>query len=149
MRHRVGAIIAIAVLGLLAGPAAAGTKILGGTYSRDTVKTDCDANGGTYSESANGYVCVGQSGNVSCNNKGKCSGSCQNCQIKPGSGLGGVLRPPPSSAGAAQPPASSGGKGTTKVGISPPASAGAKQGPSGGSAGNPVIEKQSGSGGKH
>jgi hypothetical protein len=150
MRHSVLAIVVIAVLGLLPGPAVAGTKILSGTYTKDQVLTDCaNAGGVPFSGGPGGaFGCNASGGSVVCSKAGKCSGTCSNCQQRVSGGIKGILQPP-NSAGAARLTGSSGGKGTTKVGVTPPASAGAKQEPSGGSTGHPVIEKQSGSGGKH
>jgi hypothetical protein len=138
-------------IAILATPATAGTKVLSGTYSKDQVLTDCQNAGGVpFSGGAGGaFGCNASGGSVVCSKAGKCTGTCSNCQQQRVSGgIKGILQPP-KSAGAAQPPGSSGGKGTTKIGVTPPASAGAKQEPSGGSTGHPVIEKQSGSGGKH
>lgn len=68
---------------------------LSGTFSRGQVKKDCDAVGGTFSDSGSyGYGCLANNGNiVNCSNRGKCTGSIPR-EGKPPHTIGGILRPP-------------------------------------------------------
>jgi hypothetical protein len=80
--------IVVGAVSLLGDAASAKPFALQGTYSRDTVKKDCDAAGGTFSDTANGgYGCSASGGSVGCSSKGNCVGDCQNCppsRRKPG-----------------------------------------------------------------
>lgn len=79
-----GLLVAVLACALSVGSAQAGIKQLSGTYSAATIKADCDAAGGTFTDSRSqggdaGYSCVGSGGTVDCSPDGKCVGECGNC----------------------------------------------------------------------
>jgi len=76
----VTACVLLAALTVFSDGANAGTVVLKGTYSKDTVKTDCANAGGTFQEfNSGGYGCQGPGGNVYCNKSGGCVGNCEKC----------------------------------------------------------------------
>jgi hypothetical protein len=87
---------ALVAFSFIAAPAMAGTVSIGGTHSRDEIKTTCEKNGGTMDNvgvTPGGYGCIGKSGTVMCNKDGKCAGVCENCGGKAASkgAAGGIL----------------------------------------------------------
>jgi len=155
MRRNMLAIVAIGMLGLMAVPASAGTKVLGGNFDKNTVLNDCTNAGGVpFSGGAGGaYGCSTNKGTVTCSAKGKCTGTCDACSqaMRGTGGIKGVLQGA-TSAGAAKATSSGDGKkssgdGKTNVGRMPPASSGVKQEQFGTNAVHRNIETNSGSSG--
>ena len=60
---------------LFAGPAAAEPHVLGGSWSKSSIKQHCDAAGGSFSAGkSGGYGCMAPGGYVTCNKSGTCVG---------------------------------------------------------------------------
>jgi hypothetical protein len=72
-------LIAVAALGLSAGEAFADRVILSGTHSQDSILKSCVSAGGSFSSGGGAYGCSTDKGSVTCNDKGKCYGSCDSC----------------------------------------------------------------------
>jgi hypothetical protein len=83
MRVAFFAVLAIAGTMLLADSSSAATRSLSGTHTAGEIKAACDtAPGGVYygpGPGGSGYGCVGDKGSVSCDSKGKCTGTCPKC----------------------------------------------------------------------
>ena len=74
--------VALATLSFLAGVASAGTIQIGGTHSRDEIKTTCESNGGVYKHDRSLYGCLKRCGNDMCSVScigGSCLGTCPKC----------------------------------------------------------------------
>ncbi len=96
---RLGLTVALACgLTLLAANAGlAATKVLSGTHSFGQVAAACGAAGSTFVvHQSGGYDCAANGNLVSCNGKGKCTGTCDKACASIAKGLNGVLRPPAS-----------------------------------------------------
>jgi len=82
---------------LAISPALAAKRIaLGGSYSRATIKKDCEGAGAQYDEYKNGsYGCVNvNNGNAVNCVKGKCTGTVVSSRMRPPRTLAGLLHPP-------------------------------------------------------
>lgn len=68
--------IALIALTTFSTPASA-AHVLGGTWSKASIKSHCAAAGGEFNDNGpgKGYGCFATGGQVSCNNKGKCIGT--------------------------------------------------------------------------
>jgi hypothetical protein len=67
---------ALIALTTFATPASA-AHVLGGTWSKASIKSHCKAAGGSFNDNGpgQGYGCFATGGQVSCNNKGRCIGT--------------------------------------------------------------------------
>ena len=79
---RLAVLAVLAVVGIMlladAGPAA--TRRLSGTYTAAQIKASCDASpGGIYNNGPYGASCISDKGSVTCDPKGRCTGSCAKC----------------------------------------------------------------------
>lgn len=98
------AIIGTALLAaaILAPGNAFATKVIniGGTYSHAQIKKDCDAAGGVYDDNGSrGCLCIGDKATISCNGRGKCTGTIDSSRRKPPHTIGGILRSPAGKSG--------------------------------------------------
>jgi len=87
----------ILAVGLAINPALAVKRIaLGGSYSRATVKKDCEGAGAQYDSYKDGsYGCVNvNNGNAVNCVKGKCTGTVVSSRMRPPRTLAGLLHPP-------------------------------------------------------
>lgn len=100
MRGLLISAIALGALGLSCNGALAKKVSISGTHSAGQIEATCGNVGGVYAQSRSGYSCTklcGATGtsncSVSCNNRGKCTGT-----VPRGSGsprtLAGILHPP-------------------------------------------------------
>lgn len=88
----VPALVAVAVL--VSTGAFAKRVSISGTWSRSQIKKDCDSVGGSYvDDGKNGYSCVSLGTDVTCTNRGKCTGWVPH-QRNPPRTIGGILHPP-------------------------------------------------------
>jgi hypothetical protein len=79
-RLAVLAVLAIVGTMLLADAGSAATRRLSGTYTAGQIKASCDASPrGIYNNGPNGASCISDKGSVTCDPKGKCTGSCAKC----------------------------------------------------------------------
>jgi hypothetical protein len=78
---RLAVLAVLAVVGtmLLADAGSAGIRHLSGTYTAGQIKASCDASGGLYNNGPYGASCNSAKGDVTCDSKGKCTGSCAKC----------------------------------------------------------------------
>jgi hypothetical protein len=72
-------LIAVVALGFSVGEALADRVILSGTHSKDSILESCVAAGGSFSSGGGAYGCSTEKGSVTCNDQGKCYGSCESC----------------------------------------------------------------------
>lgn len=82
---------------LTTSPALAVRRIaLGGSYSRATIKKDCEGAGAQYDEYKNGsYGCINvNNGNAVNCVKGKCTGTVVSSSMRPPRTFAGILHPP-------------------------------------------------------
>jgi hypothetical protein len=106
-------------LGVSSTAALAGHVTISGTHSTSEIKSKCDGAGGSFYSSGGVYGCFGPGGDVTCNQAGKCFGTCSNCQARMVGkiGIAGVLTSP--TAGLKQPTAGPGTRLTTPASGSP------------------------------
>jgi len=80
---------------ILASTSAVAKRVsISGTWSRSQIKKDCDAVGASYvDDGKNGYSCINLGTDVTCTNRGKCTGWVPR-QRNPPHTIGGILHPP-------------------------------------------------------
>jgi hypothetical protein len=79
---RLAVLAVLAVVGtmLVADAGWAAIRHLSGTYTAGQIKASCDASpGGIYNNGPYGASCISDKGSVTCDPKGKCTGSCAKC----------------------------------------------------------------------
>jgi hypothetical protein len=79
---RLAVLAVLAVVGtmLLADAGSAAIRHLSGTHTAGQIKASCDASpGGIYNNGPYGASCISDKGLVTCDPKGKCTGSCAKC----------------------------------------------------------------------